>query len=63
MNTIRIAISLFILILVATFAAGWIWTGAHQQSSQSAASHIVLALGIAASLAGLTAIWRARPSA
>ena len=44
MNVVRIAISLFILVLIAVSAAGCIWTGVHQTASQSAGSHVVLAL-------------------
>jgi hypothetical protein len=62
MNAIRIAISLFILVLIAVSAAGWIWTGAHQTASQSAASHIVLALDVLAGVIGLIALWRTRPN-
>ena len=62
MHGVRAAISLFILLVMAVLARGWMWTSAHQSGSQSAASHVVLALGIAASFAGLAALWRSRPS-
>jgi hypothetical protein len=58
MKAIRLAITLFVLLLVAVSAMGWIWTGAHQPSVQSTASRVVLSLGIGAGLIGLTAIWR-----
>ena len=58
MNAIRVAITLFILLLVTASIAGWVWTGNHQTPAQAAASHVVLSLGMAAGLVGLTAIWR-----
>jgi hypothetical protein len=60
MNIVRIAISLFILVLIALSASGWIWAGSHQSASQSVASRVVLALCILAGLAGLRALWSAR---
>ncbi|HKF66768.1 MAG TPA: hypothetical protein VKB36_09575 [Vicinamibacterales bacterium] len=61
MNTIRIVISLFIAVLIAVSAVGWVWTGAHQPASQAAASHLVLGLGMLAGVVGVVAIWRAQP--
>jgi hypothetical protein len=61
MNIIRIAISLFIVVLLVISAAGWIWTGRNQPRPQSDASHIVLTLGALAGVAGLVALWRPRP--
>jgi len=49
------------VILIAVSVAGWIWAGSHQPASESAASRVVLTLGIAAGVIGLVAIWRARP--
>lgn len=60
MNVIRIAISCFILVVMALSVTGWIWTGAHQTASQSAASRVVLGLCIIAGGIGLNALWRAR---
>ena len=60
MNIVRIAISLFILVLIAVSALGWIWTGSHQTPSESEASRVVLTLGVLAGVAGLAALWRAR---
>ncbi len=62
MNAIRIVISLFIAVLIAIAALGWIWTSAHQTPTQSAASHLVLGLTILAGVIGVVAIWRSRPS-
>lgn len=62
MNVVRIAISLFILVVVAVAVTGWIWTGTHQTAAQSAASRIVLSACILAGMAGLAALWRVRPT-
>lgn len=61
MNAIRIAITSFILILIALSVSGWVWTGAHQTTAQSTASRVVLGLCIAAGVIGLTALWRVKP--
>jgi hypothetical protein len=61
MNPIRIAISLFILVLIGVSATGFIWTGSHQSPSQSAASRIVLTLGALAGVVGLAVLWRTKP--
>jgi hypothetical protein len=60
MNIVRIAITLFILVVIAVSALGWIWTGSHQTPSESEASRVVLTLGVLAGVAGLVALWRAR---
>jgi hypothetical protein len=60
MNGIRIALSIFIVVLIAVSAMGWAWTGANQPPAQSAASHVVLGLGIAMGLVGLISLWRPR---
>ena len=59
-NIIRIAISLFIVVLILVASSGWIWAGSHQPAAQSAASRVVLTLCIVAGLTGLTALWRTR---
>ena len=61
-NVVRIAISLFIVVVVALSVTGWIWTGRHQPPAQAAASRTVLGLGVLAGAAGLTALWRAKPT-
>ena len=60
MNGVRVAISLFIVVLIGLSTAGWIWTGAHQSAAQSTASRTVLALGIMAGLVGLRFLWGRR---
>jgi hypothetical protein len=60
MNVVRVAISLFILMLIGVAATGWIWAGRHQPPAQSIASRVVLTLCILAGIAGLAALWRSR---
>lgn len=60
MNVIRIAISAFIVVLIAVSITGWIWTGSHQAAAQSAASRVVLSLCIVAGIVGLSALWSVR---
>lgn len=55
---IRATLSLFIAVLIAITAAGWIWTAQHQPAGQASASRIVLALAACAGVAGLWAVWR-----
>ena len=59
-SALRLAISAFILVIVAVLIRGWIWTGAHQTASQALASHVVLGAGILGSIVGLAALWRRR---
>lgn len=61
MILVRVAISVFVLVLIAISVAGWIWTGSHQPAAQSAASRVVLTLGVIAGVIGLVAIWRTTP--
>lgn len=58
MKQIRLAISLFLVILIGVSAMGWIWTGAHQTASQSLASRTVLSLGMLGGLGALWVLWR-----
>lgn len=62
MNPVRLAISLFIVVLIGVAARGWIWTGGHQPAAQATASRVVLTLCILAGLAGLGALWLRRPT-
>jgi hypothetical protein len=62
LNIVRIVISLFILVLIGVSVVGWVWTGAHQSTSQSEASRVVLTLGILAGIVGLVTLWRHRPA-
>ena len=61
MTPIRLAISLFIVVLIVVSLAGWTWTGAHLVGSQALAGRVVLALGMLAGAIGLVALWRRRP--
>ncbi|HZM96961.1 MAG TPA: hypothetical protein VFB92_26250 [Vicinamibacterales bacterium] len=58
MNAIRVAASLFILVLIGLSAMGWMWTGTHQPPAQAVAGRIVLALSALAGVVGLIALWR-----
>jgi hypothetical protein len=58
MNSIRVLMSVFILILITLSVAGWIWAGG-QPSPQSMGSRVALTAGALAGVMGLVAIWRA----
>jgi hypothetical protein len=60
-TAIRLAITVFILLLLALSVMGWVWTGLHQPPGQMEAGRIVLALGALAGVVGLLAIWRRPP--
>ena len=60
MNLIRTTISVFIVLLLVSVAAGWRWTSAHQSPSLALASHVVLALSAVAGVVGLVLIWGGR---
>ena len=57
MNLIRVMISVFIVLLLISAAAGWQWTAGHQAHALAAASHVVLALSAMAGVVGLVMIW------
>ena len=58
-NLVRIAITLFVLALLATVTLGWIWTTAHQPPALRTASHLVLSVAALAGIFALAKIWRA----
>lgn len=58
MTVVRLAISVFIVLLIAVSVAGWVWTGGNQPPDQWVASRVVLALSALAGALGLVAIWR-----
>jgi hypothetical protein len=58
MTAVRLAISVFIALLIVVSAAGWIWTGGNQPHDQWVASRVVLAIGALTGALGLIAIWR-----
>lgn len=60
MNAVRLAISVFVIVLIGVSASGWIWAGSHQSPVQSTASRVVLTLCIVAGVIGLRALWRTR---
>ena len=55
---IRIAITLFVLLLLGTVALGWIWTNTHQPPPLRTASHAVLSIAALAGIFAPTRIWR-----
>lgn len=61
MNTLRIAITLFTLILLIILVLGWGWTGAHQPPPARIASHVVLGIATLAGLFAIVRIWTVRP--
>jgi hypothetical protein len=57
-NGVRIGISAFLVILLATIVLGLVWTSHHQAPPLSTASHLVLLLAGAAGIFALAKIWR-----
>ena len=55
---IRIGISAFVLILLATIVLGLVWTSGHQAPPLRTASRLVLSLAGAAGIFALARIWR-----
>ena len=60
-SVIRLAISLFVVVLVAVSALGWVWAGTHLSPGQAVAGRAVLAAGVVAAGAALSLLWRWRP--
>ncbi len=60
-NVIRIAISLFVAVLVWVSVLGWVWAGTHLSPAQAVAGRVVLAAGMIAAGAALSMLWRWRP--
>lgn len=58
MKLVRTGISVFIVVLIVTAAAGLVWTGENQPPAQSLASRIVLIVGMGAGVVGLITLWR-----
>jgi hypothetical protein len=59
-TAIRLAASVFILVLIVLSAMGWVWAGAHQPPDQALAARTVLGLSALTGVAGLVALWRWR---
>lgn len=57
MNLIRVLISVMIVVLLVSAAAGWTWTAAHQAPALASASHVVLGLSAVVGLLGLVVVW------
>jgi hypothetical protein len=58
MNAWRVAISAFIVILLAVIVLGLIWTGTHQPPGPRIGSFTVLGMSGAAALLALGRLWR-----
>jgi len=58
LNGVRIAITLFVLVLLVIVTLGWRWTASHQQPPQRTASHVVLAISAVGGVFALWKIWR-----
>jgi hypothetical protein len=58
---VRIAITVFVLILLGLVTLGWIWTGTHQPPALSLASHVVLGIAGLAGILAVVRIWRPDP--
>jgi len=58
MNAVRLAISIFIAVLIVIATLGWKWTSAHQAPAQATASHVALGMSILAGVVGVITIWR-----
>jgi len=57
-NGVRVGISAFVVILLATIGLGLVWTSHHQAPPLRTASHIVLSLAGAAGIFALAKLWR-----
>ena len=57
-TAVRIAITVFILLLLTVVTLGWIWTSGHQQPPLRTASQMVLAIAALSGMFALTRIWR-----
>ena len=60
MNAIRIAITVFVLILISLIGAALVWTSGHQPPPLRTASQIVLSAAAAAGIFAIVRIWTAR---
>jgi membrane protein YdbS with pleckstrin-like domain len=58
MRLVRVAITVFVLLLLAVVSLGWIWTGSHQPPPLRTASHVVLSIAAFAGIFALARIWR-----
>ncbi len=60
-NLIRVAISLFVVLLVGVSSLGWVWVGNHLSPAQALAGRVVLTAGIVAAGAAVSMLWRWNP--
>ena len=58
-NAVRIAITVFVLLLLTVVTLGWIWTSGHQpQPHLRIAAQLVLTVAALSGVFALTRIWR-----
>jgi hypothetical protein len=57
-NAVRIAITLFVVLLLTVVTLGWIWTAGHQQPQLRTAGQLVLTIAALSGVFALTKIWR-----
>jgi membrane protein YdbS with pleckstrin-like domain len=58
MRLVRVAITIFVVLLLTVVTMGWIWTGSHQPPPLRTASQVVLAVSAFAGIFALARIWR-----
>jgi membrane protein YdbS with pleckstrin-like domain len=58
MRLVRVAITIFVVLLLTVVTMGWIWTGSHQPPPLRTASQVVLAVSVFAGIFALARIWR-----
>ena len=58
MRLVRVAITSFVVLLLAVVTMGWIWAASHQPPPFRTASHVVLSIAAFAGLFALATIWR-----
>ena len=59
MRLVRLAITFFVVVLLAVVAMGWVWTASHQPPPLRTASRVVLSIAAFAGVFALATIWRA----
>ena len=57
-NAVRIAITVFVTVLLIIVTLGWIWTTRHQPPALRTASHVVLTIAALAGVFAIAKIWR-----
>jgi hypothetical protein len=58
---VRMAITIFVLILLTIVTLGWRWTNLHQAPALKMASHVVLGIAALAGIFAIARVWRDDP--